>query len=354
MVKLLKTCLCFLALCLFTNASTAESLRVSTIERSPFAYQTESGDWEGFSVDLVREIATREDLQINFVKANTFADMLEQVKTQQADLAAANISVTRKREQDMDFSQPIYESGLQILVPQNSKAANMFKIIWESGILLFLGGAFVVLMIVAHLVWFFERGANAKHDYFNDAYLPGIWDAFWWAFIVVTMGGFENERPEHYIGRVLAVFWVLTSLFFVSVLTAQITTALTVAQLSSSISSYEDLRGKKVGAAKGTTISAFLDRHHVAYTPYDDFADVLKDLENGKLEAAVGSAAVSQHYASNKGKGLISTAGEVFARDQLALAFPENSPYFEKINGGLIGLKQDGTFDRLRRQYFGE
>jgi len=331
----------------------AQNLKVGTIERSPFSYQNKAGEWEGFSIDLVRAIADDQNLELSFVPQTVFADMLTQVEQGGVDVAAANISVTRAREEVMDFSQPIYESGLQILVPQDSTTASIFKIIWESGILLFLGGAFVVLMIVAHLVWFFERGANAKHDYFHDDYLPGIWDAFWWAFIVVTMGGFENERPEHYIGRVLAVFWVLTSLFFVSALTAQITTALTVAELSSSINSYDDLRGKKVGAAKGTTIAAFLDDQRISYREYEDFSEVLKALETEKIDAAVGGAAVSQFYASVTGKGKVQLAGGVFAPDQLAFAFPENSPYFEKINGGLIGLKQDGTYQKLRQKYFG-
>jgi len=336
----------------FLGAS-AETLEVGVIERPPFAFQNEKGGWTGFSVELINTLADRAGHAINYSPFTVFSEMIDGVKESQVDLAAANISITSEREEFIDFSQPIYESGLQILIPKDSGGASIWDIIWESGILLFIFGAFIILMIVAHLVWFFERGGNAKHDYFRDEYFGGLWDAFWWAFIVVTMGGFENERPENYIGRVIAVFWVLASLFFISTLTAKITTALTISELQTGIESYEDLRGKKVGAPKGTTISNFLDKQNISYIQYDDFTEVLADLEDKKLDAGVGGAAVSQYYAATEGAGKIITAGPVFAPDDIGFAFPEDSRYYEQMNTLLIEAKEDGTYEALRVKYFG-
>ncbi len=332
----------------------AQELQVGVIERPPFAFQTESGEWSGFSVELAKKLATEAGYTVTHVPFTVFSKMINSIRSGQTDFAAANISITSEREEFLDFSQPLYESGLQILIPKDSGATSLWSVVWESGIFLFIFGAFVILMIVAHLVWFFERGGNAKHDYFRDEYFGGLWDAFWWAFIVVTMGGFENERPENYIGRVIAVFWVLASLFFISTLTAKITTALTISELQTGIESYEDLRGKKVGAPEGTTISSFLDKQNIPYKKYTDFTEVLVDLENGSLEAGVGGAAVSQYYAATEGVGKVITAGSVFARDNIGFAFPEDSPYFEELNALLIQAKEDGTYESLRQKYFGK
>lgn len=332
----------------------ADELSVAVIERPPFAFQDESKNWTGFSVELITELSQRSGHTVTFVPYEVFSQMIGEVRNSNVDVAAANISITSQREEFLDFTQPIYESGLQILIPQGSSSVTIWNIIWESGILLFVFGAFIILMIVAHLVWFFERGGDAKHDYFRDEYFGGLWDAFWWAFIVVTMGGFENERPENYIGRVIAIFWVLASLFFISTLTAKITTALTISELQTGIESYEDLRGKKVGAPTGTTISDFLDKQNISYVEYDDFSQVINDLEGGGLDAAVGGAAVSQYYAANEGAGKLVTAGEVFAPDNIGLALPEDSQYFEELNTLLIETKEDGTYERLLEKYFGE
>jgi len=332
----------------------SETLDIGVIDRPPFAFQDEKGEWTGFSVELARDLANRAGYTIRESSYVVFSKMIEGAKNSDVDFAAANISITSERERFLDFSQPLYESGLQILIPKGSSSASIWSIIWESGILLFIFSAFVILMIVAHLVWFFERGGDARHDYFRDDYFGGLWDAFWWAFIVVTMGGFENERPENYIGRVIAVFWVLASLFFISTLTAKITTALTISELQTGIESYEDLRGKKVGASQGTTISDFLDKQNISYIPYEDFTDVLTDLENGSLEAGVGGAAVSQYYAATEGAGKLVTAGPVFAPDNIGFAFPEESQYFEELNQLLIQAKEDGTYQQLRVKYFGK
>jgi polar amino acid transport system substrate-binding protein len=339
---------------LLSSTANAEPLKVGTIERPPFSTQMENGQWSGFSIELLKAIGDRTDLHFEFQKETIFADMLSNVKSGITEMAAANISVTSSREAVMDFSQPIYVTGLQILTSSDYQEINYVKIIWESGILIFLGGALLVLLIVAHLMWFFERGEDAKHDYFRDEYLGGIWDAFWWAFVICTMGGFEKERPEHIIGRIIAVFWILMSLFFISTLTAKIASALTVAELNNGISHYEDLKGKKVGAPKGTTISDFLDKHNIGYIEYDDFSQTLKDLESKKLDAIVGDAAVSRYYAQNDGKNKVAVAGDVFAKSSIAFVFKENSLNFEKINQTLIIMQEDGSFDHIAEKYFGQ
>lgn len=336
------------------HTSAANTLTVSTIERPPFSTLNEQGQWTGFSIELIETICARNELDCQFQTETVFADMLERVKRGDSQLAAANISVTSSREKEMDFSQPIYVTGLQILTRADFQDISVSKIIWESGILLFLGGALLVLLIVAHLMWFFERGEDAKHDYFRDEYFGGIWDAFWWAFVICTMGGFEKERPEHVIGRIIAIFWILASLFFISTLTAKITTALTVAELNTGINSYEDLRGKRIGAAKGTTISEFLDQKNIGYIEYEDFLQSLDALEQGRVDAIIGDAAVSRYYAQNQGKGKVAIAGEIFAKSNIAFAFPEDSPYYEIINTSLINMQEDGSFSRLRSRYFGQ
>ena len=70
-----------------------------------------------------------------------------------------------------------------------------------------------------------------------------MWDAFWWAFIIVTMGGFENERPRRVWAQAFAVFWVVVGLFFISSFTAMITTAMTVDRLQTGIRDCRDLAG---------------------------------------------------------------------------------------------------------------
>ncbi|WP_456386372.1 transporter substrate-binding domain-containing protein [Profundibacter sp.] len=54
------------------------------------------------------------------VRADQFSQMLDMVEDGRVDAAIANISITAKREGRFDFSQPVFESGLQIMIHSDS------------------------------------------------------------------------------------------------------------------------------------------------------------------------------------------------------------------------------------------
>ncbi|MEM7292728.1 MAG: transporter substrate-binding domain-containing protein, partial [Pseudomonadota bacterium] len=276
--------------------SSAETLPVGTIERPPFAFRDKQNELTGFSVELWAEIARRSNLTYNWSEHTEFAEMIESATTGENDLAIANISITAAREASADFSQPIFDSGMAIAVKKGS-GTNVFQLIWESGILLFVGGAIFLVFIIANIIWYFERGIeDARHDYFRDDYLGGVWDAFWWAFIIMTMGGFEKEVPHKIINRVLAMFWIVVSLFFISTLTAKITTALTVAELQTNIESYQDLLGKRIGVTKGSSHQQFLNNKGINTIAFLQIEDMYQSLRSEALDAIVADLPLLSYY----------------------------------------------------------
>ncbi len=332
----------------------AKTIEVGTIERPPFATKKANGEWSGMSIDIWKEIADRNSLKYSFVEFTNFKEMIDSVKSKKLDTAIANISITSEREKDMDYSQPIYDSGLQIMIPKKASGGSFLKVIWESGIIMFLGFALLTLLVIAHILWFFERGKEShRHDYFRDDYLGGIWDAFWWAFIIMTMGGFENEVPSSKISRFLAMFWIVASLFFISTLTAKITTSLTLAELKSDISSYQDLAGKRVGVSKSSTAEEFLNNTGVLTIGYNNFDNLKKDLLSGKLDAVVQDAPVLNFYANHEGKGKVLVVGEMFKPEKYGILLPEGSALKEIIDRTLIKMQEDGTYKKIKEKYFG-
>ena len=333
----------------------AKALTVGTIVRPPMVMRgaDSAQDFTGFSIELWQEIAKRNQYQYTLREFTDFSKMISATEKSAVDLSIANISVTAKREQTMDYSQPIYSSGLQIAVPRQSQGLSFFRLLWESGIVLFLAVAALILLIVAHIIWYFERGGEGQ-DYFRDDYKNGIWDAFWWAFIIVTMGGFEDKQPGNWKGRIFAIFWIIVGLFFVSTFTAKITTSLTVSELKSGISSYQDLAGKKVGVTAGSTAEEFLRKNNITTIPYQDITDLWQDLEAHRLDAIVHDSPIVSYYSKHKGRGKIKLAGEVFKPENYAIIFPENSPLIEPINRTLLELKEDGTYQALLQKYFGK
>ena len=89
-------------------------LRVATRLIKPFVYE-QGGQLTGFSVELWQEIAKQINAQSEFIVKPTVKELLDAVKSKDAALGIAAISITADREVDFDFSQPMFDAGLQIL-----------------------------------------------------------------------------------------------------------------------------------------------------------------------------------------------------------------------------------------------
>ena len=334
-------------------ASSNNELVVGTVERPPFSFYS-NDRLTGFSVDLWDAIAGKIGVKYRWNVHQHFSEMIDDTSAGRDNLAIANISITSSREQSGDFSQPIFESGMAIAIKKSAQPS-LLNLIWQSGVLLFLLGAFAVLLVIAHVLWLFERNVkDARHDYFRDDYLSGVWDAFWWAFIIMTMGGFENEVPHRKISRVLAMAWIVVSLFFISTITAKITTALTVAELQTDIESYRDLAGKRVGVTKGSSHQKFLNSKGIKSISYDTLDQMYSDLNREKLDAVIADLPILSYFANHGGAGWMSIAGEPFSLESFGLFFPENSPLIEPVNVALLKFREEGGYIKLQEKYFGE
>jgi len=208
-----------------------QTLQVATRVLPPFVIE-ENGELFGFSIELWRSIAEQLDVKFEFKKYPNIKQLLEAVEKHQVDLGIAAISITAEREQKFDFSYPIFFSGLQILVRNTqSGASNALQNLLASGRILFsttiyhvLGLGAMLSMIMAHIVWFIER--NHKESMISKHYFPGIFGAFWWA--ITALVAQQDSNPNHTLAKVIALFWMFSSVIFVSYFTASFASIMTV------------------------------------------------------------------------------------------------------------------------------
>src|SRR5258705_13692098 len=91
-----------------------QKLRVATRLIKPFVYE-QGGQLTGFSVELWQEIAKQMSVQSEFIVKPTGKELLDAVKSNDAALGIAAISITADREGEFDFSHPMFDPGLQNL-----------------------------------------------------------------------------------------------------------------------------------------------------------------------------------------------------------------------------------------------
>ena len=124
--------------------TTKPALKIATIERKPFAFNTADGV-TGFSIELWRAIAVKIGRKTTFQMTKSFPEMLSAVTNGRVDAAIANITINAKRETEMDFSHPIFDSGLRIMIRADGASGGLFHAIfnWEMAGLIGLAGLFL-------------------------------------------------------------------------------------------------------------------------------------------------------------------------------------------------------------------
>lgn len=326
-----------------------DALVFSTINRAPFSLQTMDGH-EGFSIDLMRAIASDLGREVEFQTVGTFPDMLDRVIRQDVDGAIANISITSAREEQIDFSQPIFESGLKILVPVDDGTPSILRALLTRDILYAVLIALGMLFGGGFLMWLFER---RKQPYFDRPLREAMFPSFWWALNLVVNGGFEERMPQSRPGRIFSVMLVVASLFVVSVFVAQITAAVTVEALQENIDSVNDLDGRHIGTVRNSTAAGLLTTRDLSFSAFDDPGQMFAAFETGGLDALVFDAPILAYYATMEGRGKARLLPRNYRPENYGIALPENSALREPINQALLRLRENGTYDDLIDKWFG-
>lgn len=88
----------------------------------PFGYINEKGENAGFEIEMAKALA--QDLlgdpgKVEFVSVNS-TNRIPYLQTGKIDLVIATMSVTEERAKEVDFSEPYFKSGVQLLVHKDS------------------------------------------------------------------------------------------------------------------------------------------------------------------------------------------------------------------------------------------
>jgi polar amino acid transport system substrate-binding protein len=327
------------------------SVTVATRILPPFVIETPSG-LDGFSAELWTELAKRAGVTFAWKKTENVKAILAAVESGEAQVGIAAISITAAREQQFDFSQPMFESGLQVMVSaQNDGGFSLRQILgyFTQGAMPYLLGILSLLILVpGHIMWWAER--SHQESSFSKHYFPGIFQAMGWALSAAA--GQQNSDPRTRFGRVMSAAAIFISLLFLTYWQAELTSTFTVQQLQGDISGPDDLPGKLVGTTAGSTSAAYLTAKQAKVQEFQSITDAFAALETGKLDAVVFDAPVLLYHAATSGRGKVRVVGPVFKRENYGILFPRGSDLRKKINEALLTMREDGTYDTLYNKWF--
>jgi polar amino acid transport system substrate-binding protein len=124
----------------------------------------------------------------------------------------------------------------------------------------------------------------------------------------------------------------------------------------SDIHAVADMKGKVVGAIATSFPEKWLQEReaeigYAEYKSYNTTANLLTDLLNGRIDAAVNDI-VGLRYAFTQMQGL-TVAAEIVTGEKFAMMMPKDSDKLEEVNQIISDMKTDGTMAALYQKWFG-
>ena len=124
---------------------------------------------------------------------------------------------------------------------------------------------------------------------------------------------------------------------------------------SSTISSYEDLKGKTVGVKNGTTSQTFLTENQSKYgykiKTFADGSSMYDSLNTGSIDAVMDDEPVLKYSISQGQKLKTPIEGTPIGETAFAVKKGSNPELIEMFNNGLANLKASGEFQKILDKY---
>ncbi|MCL4189617.1 MAG: ABC transporter substrate-binding protein [Rhodobacteraceae bacterium] len=124
----------------------------------------------------------------------------------------------------------------------------------------------------------------------------------------------------------------------------------------SPVAALSDLAGRTVGSIATSFPENWVKERQAElgiaeYKSYDTLANLLADLANGRIDAAVNDV-VGLRYAFAQMPGM-AVPVEIETGERFAMMMPKNSPLLGEVNDHLSAMKTDGTMAELYARWFG-
>lgn len=92
---------------------------------APFEFQDSNDEYIGIDIDLLNAIAEDQGFKVN-LKPLGFDSAIQAVQSNQIDGMIAGMSITDERKKSFDFSEPYFDSGLQMAVKQGNTSIETY------------------------------------------------------------------------------------------------------------------------------------------------------------------------------------------------------------------------------------
>ncbi|BFM48704.1 transporter substrate-binding domain-containing protein [Marinomonas sp. THO17] len=336
--------------CLDIRIDTPAPLKVGVKFSPPFIYESNASDteyagWSGIGADLWREIANCLRLSYRFIEFVDDQDIITALNQQKIDVVLGPFVPNAEVEGMADFSHSYFQGHIGVLVAQESGWANLLRLVKNFPFMETLLVLLVLLSIMVFTALLYWRAENKNlNPLFSDGPLKGFFNAMIWSTLLVFSGQGSPFEVKHRAGQVLVIILMFFGVSFVSIVTALLTSALTLQGLGAQISNVNDLADKNIAYLnvlnsdlKGQSVENFLQQHKLQDSKQlFSWSQVLLSLQEKRLDAFIHNKEEMQFLVKSGYLKDVTVLPLDLDQKNYSILMTKNSPLTKPINRQIL------------------
>ena len=350
------------ALCQMATADTSKITKVYIANMKPCVIIEESegrytpASVTGFEIDLWNKVGKELKAQQvigdwEFVPVS-WNELEENIKSGNADVACAGLTLRSYRMDWAEFSLPTMNSGLGIMkLKKDVGFIGGLVIMCEAlkGPVIFFAS---FILIFAFIIWLLERDNDPDNDDngISDAFFPGIFEAIYFCIVTCSTVGYGDFAPKKWRTRTITGVLIIVGLIAFGNFLSLVSVA-RIQNITGGIQGPEDLKGKVVLTQKGTTSVDYVKKLGASPKKVDDIDSACDYLLLGRGDAVVYDYPVLLNYVKENSDKVELVDG-MFDDQYYGYFFPKGSELKRVVDVILLKFYEDGTYQDLYKKWF--
>lgn len=167
---------------------------------------------------------TKLDGEISIVAFDNNKQIIEAVNNGVIDIGMGDISITKEREELVNFSIPFHKTSISLAIKKSDTESlknritsftypkELLAVLVKPSVIEMFFWFGVYVMIWAHIIWLLERGSEC----ISDSYFKGLGQSIRFCIVTISTVGYGNDIVKKFFSWVGVIILILTGITFFS------------------------------------------------------------------------------------------------------------------------------------------